>query len=302
MHASICPLLPMAMITSSSIPLRRSLSAPSTARAALQMQSAYDDYSGKIKEQLEELETAPRVLEQLEPQRLVPERGNNGIGGRERQKVSVMGAKLDADVAGALVLDDKLPEEEHERLFQQGVRAMRSGEYKIACTAFTQAVAAYPGGMTSRKGGEYSVWLAQALHAQRRTGDAMRLLKRCESHPDKDVRTLADNVLYIFQVYARSCARLDTRTCTRTRTRTRARERAVLPIVQAPELKLGEENFMKIEMPASDDDWGRKRRKAKVQPDRRSQCTHQRRHRPPPPCAAGGKGSATRKVFDRVVP
>ena len=73
-----------------------------------------------------------------------------------------MGAKLDADVAGALVLDAKPPEEEHERLFQLGVRSMRAGEYKKASTAFTQAVAAFPGGMTTRRGGEYSVWLAQA--------------------------------------------------------------------------------------------------------------------------------------------
>ena len=48
---------------------------------------------------------------------------------------------------------------------QAGVQGMRKGEYRNAVSAFTQAIAAYPGGMTTRKGGEYAVWLAQAPHA-----------------------------------------------------------------------------------------------------------------------------------------
>ena len=46
-------------------------------------------------------------------------------------------------------------------------------------------------------------------------------------NPDSDVRTIADNVLYIYE---------------------------------APELELSEENFMRIDMDlATDDDWGRRR-------------------------------------------
>lgn len=173
--------------------------------------------------ELEELNAGPRQ---------VPERGNDGIGGRDRQKVNVLGAKLDADVAGALV-GEMAATEEHERLFQAGVQAMRRGEYKAATTAFTQAIAATPGGLTTRKGGEYSVWLSQSLHASRREIDAMKLLKKIESHPDKDVRTLGAQVLYIFQ---------------------------------APELKLGEENFMRIQLDDVDN-WNRQPRRQKEDKD-----------------------------------
>ena len=82
---------------------------------------------------------------------------------------------------------------------QAGVKGMRAGEYRAAVTAFTQAIASYPGGMTSRKGGEYAVWLAQALHAKGQTAEAKKLLMSIEKHPDGDVRSVADSVLYIYQ-------------------------------------------------------------------------------------------------------
>lgn len=282
------------------------------------MQSAYDDYADKIKEQLKELETSPgNVLEQLEPQRLVPERGNDGIGGRERKKVSVMGAKLDADVAGALVLDAKPPEEEHERLFQLGVRSMRAGEYKKASTAFTQAVAAFPGGMTTRRGGEYSVWLAQARarHAPcsrtrhwRSGADDPAPLTACggssvccatgaacagrreagrRDEAAQEVRgaprqgrahALGQRALHLpgasrlaplatclqsgpFRAQERSACSLAVAgaACSSPGPSPRARRAS-----QAPELKLSEENFMKIEMPDTSDDWDRKRIRPKA--------------------------------------
>lgn len=140
------------------------------------------------------------------------------------RKVTVFGARLDDDVAGQGVLE-KDREEEHEQLFAAGVKFLSRGEYSSAVTAFTRATAAAPGGLTRRKGGQYAIYLAQALHADGRKQQAVRrkisysrahnkwngrllhvfplqvgLLKRCEAHPDKDIRKIADQVLYVMQV------------------------------------------------------------------------------------------------------
>lgn len=133
----------------------------------------------------------------------------------EGEKVAMFGARLDSNVAGfdSEVVATK-SDEEHERIFKDGVRAMQAGRYRDAVGLFTKATAASPGGLTSRTGGQYGIWLAQALQAAGRKKEATQLLKRCEAHPDGDVRKIADNVLYIFQ---------------------------------APELKLSDEMFIKIQ-------------------------------------------------------
>jgi len=46
--------------------------------------NAYDDYAAKIKDKLESLDEAPVVP-------MVPARGNDGIGGRDRSKVRACG-------------------------------------------------------------------------------------------------------------------------------------------------------------------------------------------------------------------
>ena len=68
-------------------------------------------------------------------------------------------------------------------LKESGNQHFKAGEYKKASTAFTQAVAAFPGGMTTRRGGEYSVWLAQARArhapaAARGTGGPALMIQR----------------------------------------------------------------------------------------------------------------------------
>lgn len=140
--------------------------------------------------------------------------------------MSVGGARLDDDIAGERVLSAERKAED-EILFDAGVKLMRKGEYKAAVTAFTQATAAAPGGMGERRGGQYAIYLAQALQAAGRTKEAVGLLKRCEGHPDADVRKTADNVLYI---------------------------------MQAPELKLDADQFMTIPPLAEVDEWNSKRR------------------------------------------
>ena len=62
-------------------------------------------------------------------------------------------------------------DEEHERLFKLGVKLMSAGEYPESVSRFTQAIAATPGGLTSRLGGQYCIYLSQALQAE---GSAQR--------------------------------------------------------------------------------------------------------------------------------
>ena len=105
---------------------------------------------------------------------------------------------VDDDVAGQDVAN-KLRVEPHEKLFEAGLAMMRRGEYKSAVTQFTRATAAAPGGLSARKGGQYAIYLAEALQAAGKKKEAVGLLKRCETHPDPDVRKIADNVLYVMQ-------------------------------------------------------------------------------------------------------
>jgi len=146
-------------------------------------------------------------------------------------RVSKFGARLDGDIASedlATARGAKKAKEEHEILFDEGITLMRRGQYKLSVSAFTRATAAAPGGLTGRKGGQYAVYLAQALQAAGRKKEAAGLLQKCESHPDKDVRKVAESVLYI---------------------------------MQAPELKLDESSFMKMDLSGvGADDWARSQR------------------------------------------
>ena len=141
---------------------------------------------------------------------------------QQQNKVSAFGARLDDDVAGIVKVGDSTKgKEEYEIMFDRGNALMLRGEYKLAVKAFTQATVNAPGGMNGRKGGQYAIYLAQALQAAERRNEAVKLLKTCEAHSDGDVRKIAESVLYI---------------------------------MQAPELKLDAEQFISI--PKLTDDWG----------------------------------------------
>ena len=92
--------------------------------------------------------------------------------------VTAFGARLDDDIAGEGVAT-AAREEEHAQLFEAGIKLMKRGEYKQAVTAFTRATAAAPGGLSDRKGGQYAIYLAEALQAAGRKKEAVGLLKRC---------------------------------------------------------------------------------------------------------------------------
>ena len=146
----------------------------------------------------------PDIAEEIA--KLRAEREAAALVGLEKEKrsgderITAFGARLDKKVAGDTVqLELTQQDEEHERLFKLGVKLMSAGEYPESVSRFTQAIAATPGGLTSRLGGQYCIYLSQALQAAKRKKEAVKLLQRCEAHPDGDVRKIAGNSLYIMQ-------------------------------------------------------------------------------------------------------
>lgn len=103
-----------------------------------------------------------------------------------------------------------------------GVRVRRAAE--------TRSLAA----RACAQGGQYAIYLSQALQAAGRKKEAAGLLEKCESHPDADVRKIAGSVLYV---------------------------------LRAPELKLDAEQFVSI-APLGADSWaaGRQVRKQEEPP------------------------------------
>lgn len=190
--------------------------------------SAVMNSNADILKTLKELEAEQKELAALKKER---EKAEATMRRQAETKVNTFGARLDDDVAGQeMVVGDVkrlTVKEEYERLFDQGNQLMLRGEYKLAVKAFTQAVVNAPGGMTGRKGGQYSIYLAQALQADQRRNEAVKLLQTCEAHSDGDVRKIAESVLYI---------------------------------MQAPELKLDADQFISIGPMPEVDTWGAGRR------------------------------------------
>jgi tetratricopeptide (TPR) repeat protein len=136
----------------------------------------------------------------------VREAGALAGANRREGKTQVYGAWLDDDVVGELGETVRDP-------LSYGVAAMRRGSYSAAVTAFEEAVA-QAGGETSSKGGQTCVWLAQALYAQGDVKVAVAMLDRLQSgHPFSNVRKAAKEIKYI---------------------------------LEAPQLKLDESNFVKM--------------------------------------------------------
>jgi hypothetical protein len=102
-----------------------------------------------------------------------------------------------------------------EKAFAQGVREMNTGRYTEASDSIFRASAL--AGHQTRLGGEYLLWLAQALDAQGKNARAEEVLRRLHYHRDSDVRQVAESLLYI---------------------------------LKAPRLRLGPESFVQIDLEA----------------------------------------------------
>ncbi|KAG5192472.1 hypothetical protein JKP88DRAFT_204238 [Tribonema minus] len=127
-----------------------------------------------------------------------------------RDQVKIWGAWLDADIAGrnvgspnkAAALKAKAAagealtdREKGEVFYEEAIIYMGKGEYDTAQELLRRAVAFV--GEDSRRGGEFKLWLAQALQGVLDNDGAVTLLRSMRTHPDRDVRTVAKELLYI---------------------------------------------------------------------------------------------------------
>lgn len=127
-------------------------------------------------------------------------------------QVKMFGAWLDEGLAGRKAGDKaalqgkegvKAESEEEEELKQQKADAsfrgamaqFGKGGYEDAVRGYMQAIMLV--GAPTRTGGQYGLWLAQALDAAGRKREATDVLRRLESHDDREVRKVARELLFI---------------------------------------------------------------------------------------------------------
>jgi tetratricopeptide (TPR) repeat protein len=177
---------------------------------------------------------SPRVA--FVPRLMTTEEGGTFVDGddfaedsvKKEKKVKMFGAWLDSTVAGRdslSAVEDEVTDELYQKVlraanfdkaearqklesflqrrrkandfFRDGVKSMKSGRYRSAVDAFSQAIFNVPEGVQSREGGEYSIWLAQALDADGQKGKALMTIRACKAHNDRDVQRVAAGVEYI---------------------------------------------------------------------------------------------------------
>ena len=84
-----------------------------------------------------------------------------------------------------------------ETAFRTGVKLMERGKYKMAIDEIGRAINTTPGGAGSREGGQYTIWLGQALDANGQRGKAVQTMRALRSHEDRDVRKAAGGIEFI---------------------------------------------------------------------------------------------------------
>lgn len=104
----------------------------------------------------------------------------------------VFGAWLDDDMITNVGTTD-------EDDFSRAIAAMRRGQYRAAVAGFERAIE-QAGGEGGSKGGQISVWLAQAYNAAGDLTLAIELLDRLEhTHPNRNVRKAATEIGFILR-------------------------------------------------------------------------------------------------------
>lgn len=80
-------------------------------------------------------------------------------------------------------------------IFSAAMSAFNKGKYKYAVSLYAEAVDLV--GESSRLGGQYQLWHAQALDAMGEKGQAARMLDDLRTHTDGDVRKVSRELLFI---------------------------------------------------------------------------------------------------------
>mmetsp|Transcript_34401 Transcript_34401/g.103657 ORF Transcript_34401/g.103657 Transcript_34401/m.103657 type:complete len:287 (-) Transcript_34401:2-862(-) len=134
----------------------------------------------------------------------------------EGKQVRMFGAKLDAGFAGARAsskatiravlkayADDEAyageasNDEQAEIFYSSAVEQMNRGRYDEATKLLNRGC--YFAGVGTRRGGQMQLWLGQALSAANRRGEALKLMDALKAHPDRDVRKVAKELLFIMK-------------------------------------------------------------------------------------------------------
>lgn len=133
------------------------------------------------------------------------------------KKVRMFGAKLDASMAGRRAVsraeilavlreEDNAEsssvstEERAEIFYAEAVERMNRADYDRSVELLNRAC--YYASPTSRRGGQMQLWLAQALYAAGQRPQSVRLLAVLKKHPDRDVRVVAKELMFIVQAPA----------------------------------------------------------------------------------------------------
>lgn len=129
----------------------------------------------------------------------------------EENQVRMFGARLDASMAGrracsrseilAVLADEEgvevSTEQRAEIFYAEAVERMNRADYKRSVELLNRAC--YFASPTSRRGGQMQLWLAQALYAAGQREQCVRLLTVLKKHPDRDVRVVAKELVFIIQ-------------------------------------------------------------------------------------------------------
>jgi len=111
---------------------------------------------------------------------------------------ALVGSRGDLEKAKKTLRNSLRRLQKAEDLFRNGVSLMKSGQYDASIKHFMDAIATTPDGPLSREGGQYTIWLSQALAAKGERAKALLTIRTLRTHEDRDIQRVASGVEYIY--------------------------------------------------------------------------------------------------------